>query len=46
MTTNIKGRQIDRQGAIHILIGILVFGSIWGVLGSYSGWVSAPDHIP
>ncbi|MBA7579093.1 hypothetical protein ES708_20960 [subsurface metagenome] len=30
MKTNIKGKQIDRQGAVHILIGILVFGSIWG----------------
>jgi len=31
MMADIKGKQIDRQGAIHILIGILVFGSIWGL---------------
>ena len=37
MTTNIKGRQIDQQGAIHILIGILVFGSIWGFLEATLG---------
>jgi len=37
MTTNIKGRQIDRQGAIHIVIGILVFGSIWGFLEATLG---------
>jgi len=30
MTTNTKSRQIDRQGAVYIFIGILVFGSIWG----------------
>jgi len=30
MAANTKSKQIDRQGAIHILIGILVFGSIWG----------------
>jgi len=37
MTTNIKGRQIDQQGAIHIVIGILVFGSIWGFLEATLG---------
>lgn len=30
MAANTKSKQIDRQGAIHILIGILVFGSMWG----------------
>ena len=31
MTANIKAKQIDRQGAIYILLGILLFGSIWGL---------------
>ncbi len=37
MTTNIKSKQIDRQGAIQILIGILVFGSVWGFLEATLG---------
>ena len=37
MTTNTKNKQIDRQGIVHILIGILVFGSIWGVLEATLG---------
>jgi len=37
MTTNIKAKQIDRQGAIYILLGILVFGSIWGLLEATLG---------
>ncbi len=37
MTANIKGKQIHRQGAIYILIGILVFGSIWGLVEATLG---------
>lgn len=37
MTADIKGKRIDWQGAIHILIGILVFGSIWGFLEATLG---------
>jgi len=31
MTTNTKNKLIDRQSIVHILLGILVFGSIWGL---------------
>ncbi|MFC2048312.1 hypothetical protein ACFLSK_02640 [Chloroflexota bacterium] len=37
MTTNIKSKQIDRQGIVHLIIGILVFGSIWGFLEATLG---------
>ena len=30
MSTGIENRRLDRQSAIRILLGILVFGSIWG----------------
>ena len=30
MTVNMKDRPTDRQSVVHIVIGILVFGSIWG----------------
>ncbi|MBA7706261.1 hypothetical protein ES703_115113 [subsurface metagenome] len=31
MTTDITSKQTNRQNAIYILVGILVFGSIWGL---------------
>ena len=47
MITTIKSKQIDRQGAVHILIGILVFGSIWGffeaTLGGFLHMIIFPN---
>ena len=47
MAANTKSKQIDRQGAIHILIGILVFGSIWGfweaTLGGFLHMIIFPN---
>jgi hypothetical protein len=37
MTTNTKTSLIDRQSLVHILLGILVFGSIWGFLEATLG---------
>ncbi len=30
MTVNMKDRPTDRRSVVYIVIGILVFGSIWG----------------
>ena len=47
MTANIENKQIDRQGIIHILVGILVFGSIWGffeaTLGGFLHMIIFPN---
>ncbi|MBA7641464.1 hypothetical protein ES703_49143 [subsurface metagenome] len=47
MAANTKSKRIDRQGAIHILIGILVFGSIWGffeaTLGGFLHMIIFPN---
>ena len=47
MITTIKSKQIDRQDAVHILIGILVFGSIWGffeaTLGGFLHMIIFPN---
>lgn len=47
MAANTKSKQIDWQGAIHILIGILVFGSIWGffeaTLGGFLHMIIFPN---
>ena len=37
MTANIKNKQIDGQGIVYILVGILVFGSMWGFLEATLG---------
>ncbi len=37
MTVNIKSKQIDGQGIVYILVGILVFGSMWGFLEATLG---------
>ena len=37
MTEDIKNRLGRRQGLVHLIIGILVFGSIWGVLEATLG---------
>jgi hypothetical protein len=37
MTTNAKTKLTDRQSIVHILLGILVFGSIWGLLEATLG---------
>lgn len=37
MASRMESKQIDRQGAGHILVGILVFGSIWGLLEATLG---------
>ncbi|RLC61045.1 MAG: hypothetical protein DRI01_09160 [Chloroflexi bacterium] len=31
MTTNIQSQQTERQGLVYVIIGILVFGSLWGL---------------
>jgi len=37
MTTNTKNKLIDGQSIVYILLGILVFGSIWGFLEATLG---------
>ena len=46
MAANTKSKQIDRQGAIHILIGILVFGSMWGLSEVALGGGLHAAHFP
>jgi len=47
MAANVENKQIDRQGIIHILVGILVFGSIWGffeaTLGGFLHMIIFPN---
>jgi len=47
MTVNIKNKQIDGRDIIHILVGILVFGSIWGffeaTLGGFLHMIIFPN---
>jgi len=47
MTANIENKQIDGQGIIHVLVGILVFGSIWGffeaTLGGFLHMIIFPN---
>jgi len=33
----IEGTENKRQGLVHLIIGILVFGSIWGFLEATLG---------
>jgi hypothetical protein len=37
MTTNTETKLINRQSIVHILLGILIFGSIWGLLEATLG---------
>ena len=37
MVTNIKNELIEQRKVVHILIGILVFGSVWGLLEATLG---------
>jgi len=47
MTTNARTELIDRQSIVHILLGILVFGSIWGffeaTLGGFLNLIIFPN---
>ncbi len=47
MITNTKTKFIDRQNIVHVLLGILVFGSIWGLfeatLGGFLNLIIFPN---
>jgi len=46
MTTNAKTKLTDRQSIVHILLGILVFGSIWGLSEVALGGGLSAAHFP
>jgi len=46
MTTNIETKLTDRQSIVHILLGILVFGSIWGLSEVALGGGLGAAHFP
>jgi len=47
MTTNTKAKLVGRQSIVHILLGILIFGSIWGffeaTLGGFLNLIIFPN---